>query len=145
MSRKRSLRYFDKSQAIFEKPSTLKPSNLQMISVPDDQGSILQIFFKDVSGTKLYEVYSLKIQCLSVDDIQLHTLHKFCEVPQRYVNTLQISHYKSDIYLVYVGLELYAVRNNYFLDNIITNTSKLKSFIKEIGCNFFFLFHKDKF
>jgi hypothetical protein len=90
-------------------------------------------------------IYTLKIECLSCEQVTVGTLHKFCEVPERYISTLQISHYRSDIYLVYVGLELYAVRNNYFLDSIITNTSKLRSFLKEFNSNYFFLYHKDRF
>ena len=37
------------------------------------------------------------------------------------------------------------MRNNYFLDSIITNTSKLRSFITEFNSNYFFLYHKDRF
>ena len=44
-----------------------------------------------------------------------------------------------------VGIEIYALKNNCFLDNIISNVSKLKSFIKSLEGNVYCLHHGDKY
>lgn len=51
---------------------------LEIISIPEDQGNILQVFFKDTRGTTLFTIYALKIECLSCEQVTVGTLHKFC-------------------------------------------------------------------
>jgi hypothetical protein len=42
---------------------------------------VLQVFFKDTLGTTIFTIYTLRIECLSCEQVSVGTLHKFCEVP----------------------------------------------------------------
>lgn len=54
-----------------------KKEKLEIVSIPEDQGSALQIFFKD-TGPTIFTIYSLKVECLSEEQVSIGELHKFC-------------------------------------------------------------------
>ena len=56
-----------------------------------------------------------------------------------------ISYYENEVFLVQVGNQLYANKKGYFLDNITANTPQIRSFIRSITRNTFFLHHRHQY